>query len=1093
MVSPKSPQNMARLLSLSCADMAQTKSLMNPLRLTVLAALSLFPVACGGGSAAGSLVGNGFQLISMSVQESAIWQVNRPIDFEFSAPVDFSSVSLNTIAIRDLNGLPASGAFTLISPTTVRFQPTCPVLDSLSDSGLKIGGINYQVAVFGSASGSGLTVTSADGAGLKDAQLRNFVTPSSSIPAVAFIDTENGPATPVVRLLDGAGAALNPEDEVTQIEVAGGAGAPVEFTFDTVGQSFNVPLGQGLNLYSDDLSKVSVLIEFNQPVNPANANISNKRLFLEYLDTSGGPDNWIPIATAVQLERNCSETGSSLRLQPLGSLPQSSEIRVVVTTEFEDLVGDRNQLEVNNFAHFQTTIVDFPGLVPATDMADEIKVDYDIAGGGFGSLEDITAPFAEPRAIWDDGSLSAAFSFSGTGGSDGAFDWVIPSGVVILLDTSGALTIEGGDIGADMLTPFIHTKNQTVVGGQVNVRHLVVEAGATIKAQGVNPIKIQASGNVVLEGTIDLSGFDRPDVATLNTGNQPEVGSAGTAGGGSGGTASFLTTTSTPQGGNGFGPFSQANFGGKGGETGFGVGGKDFRRPGGGGGGRLGPDAIGATDLTGVNYGMIAESGHDGGPAATGAVKGNKPPEGGAPGNQPFFDSESDNDFFGTQFDVGQSKVIIGELTKPWAGGGGGGGGDAVPGSVFPKPNWAPGSDEKGCGGAGGGGSLHILCLGTVTIRGAGTILAEGGKGGAGENTIGNDHLGGGSGGGSGGHVIIEAGSSLVFDGVVAKCLSARGGQAGKGKSGTESLNAGGSGGPGIIQVHVLDPVSDIQFVNAVASADSLREVTFPDALTLVPSFGARSRARSQWIAVGQAAINPGLPADPLVFGFAGIDTGTGSALDLDDDDFQDDLAVLLGPTAVVAGPALPNIGVDGRTLTVDSLSIASTSDDIYLRNPQLLRDSLLVLSEIGNSSNFARFNVANASFDLGTMELALEVSGAPEPALNTFNPPGGIEYTLRPVSFLVSTSGTDRFLPPSVDVQFTFQSAGVDVNGDPDLGAVGFQDWTSDIGEINAKGAGTVEFIRFEVLFDLDALSAGLSATSPRPSLDFSRIFWRF
>jgi hypothetical protein len=126
-------------------------------------------------------------------------------------------------------------------------------------------------------------------------------------------------------------------------------------------------------------------------------------------------------------------------------------------------------------------------------------------------------------------------------------------------------------------------------------------------------------------------------------------------------------------------------------------------------------------------------------------------------------------------------------------------------------------------------------------------------------------------------------------------------------------------------------------------------------------------------------------------------------------------------------------------------------------------------------------------------MELALEVSGAPEPALNTFNPPGGIEYTLRPVSFLVSTSGTDRFLPPSVDVQFTFQSAGVDVNGDPDLGAVGFQDWTSDIGEINAKGAGTVEFIRFEVLFDLDALSAGLSATSPRPSLDFSRIFWRF
>ncbi len=1074
--------------------MAQTKSLMNPIRLTALAALSFLPVACGGSSTSGGpLVGNGFQLISMSVQQAAIWQVNRPIDFVFSSPVEFSSVSLNTISIRDLNGLPASGAFTLLNPTKVRFQPTCPVLDDLSDSGLKIGGINYQIAVFGSASGSGLTVKSTAGVGLKDAQVRTFVTPLSSVPAVAFIDTQTGPATPVVRQLDGGGAAINPEDEVTHIEVAAGAGSDVEFTFDTVSQTFSVPVGQGLNLYSDEMTKVSVLIEFNQPVNPANANISSKRVFLEYLDIAGGPNNWVPVATDVLLERNCSETGATLRLQPLGMLPQSSEIRAVVTTEFEDLVGDRNQLEVNNFAHFQTTIVDFPGLVPTTDMADEVKLDYDLSGEDFNSLEDTTAPFAEPLAIWENGSLSAAFSFSGTGGSDGAFDWVIPGGVVILLDTSGALTIEGGDIGADMSLPFVHTKDQPVVGGQVNVRHLVVEAGATIKAQGVNPVRIQASGNIVIEGKIDLSGFDRPDVATLQTGNQPEVGSAGSAGGGSGGTASFLTTTSTPQGGNGFGPFSQANFGGKGGESGFGLGGKDQRRPGGGGGGKLGADATGSTDLSGVTFGMIADSGWDGGPLATGAVYGNKPPLGGPPGNQPFFDSETDNDFYGTQFSAGLGKVIVGELTKPWAGGGGGAGGDAVGDNVFPHKNWAPASDEKGCGGAGGGGSLHILSLGTVTIRDEGTILAQGGKGGAGENTIGNDHLGGGSGGGSGGHIIIEAGSALIFDSVVAKCISAQGGKGGNGKSGVSSINAGGSGGPGIIQIHVLDPSGDIQFVNPVGSANSLPEVTFPDAMTLVPSFGARSRARTKWIAVGQAAINPGLPADPLLFGFAGINTTTGSALDLNSDDFQDDLDSVLGPTTVVAGPALPNISVDGRTLTVDAAALAGTPDDLYLRNPQLLRDSLLVLSETGNPTNLARFNVASASFDIGTMQLVLEVSGAPSLAMTSFNPPAGVDFSLHPVSFLVSTSGTDRFLPDSVDVQFTFQSAGVDASGAPDVTALGFQDWTSDIGLINAKGAGTVEFIRFEVLFDLDALGAGLSATSPRPSLDFSRVTWRF
>ena len=117
----------------------------------------------------------------------------------------------------------------------------------------------------------------------------------------------------------------------------------------------------------------------------------------------------------------------------------------------------------------------------------------------------------------------------------------------------------------------------------------------------------------------------------------------------------------------------------------------------------------------------------------------------------------------------------------------------------------------------------------------------------------------------------------------------------------------------------------------------------------------------------------------------------------------------------------------------------------------------------------------------------------APSLAMTSFNPPAGVDFSLHPVSFLVSTSGTDRFLPDSVDVQFTFQSAGVDASGAPDVTALGFQDWTSDIGLINAKGAGTVEFIRFEVLFDLDALGAGLSATSPRPSLDFSRVTWRF
>ena len=1074
--------------------MTHTKSSLTPKRLAGLSAL-LLATACSGGSGASGVTGNGFQLVSMSVQPGAIWEVNRPIDFVFSKPVDFTTISLNTISIRDLNGMPASGAFELLSDTTVRFQPTCPTLGDLSDSGLKIGGINYQIAVLGLSGGSGLSVEDRDGKALKDSQYRTFITPGSATPAVAFIDVQNGPPTPVVRQYATDGSVVNPGDSVTYIETAGGAGAPIEFEFDAATQSFNQPLDQGLNLYSDATTQLAVLVEFNQPVNPATDNIAEDRIYLEALDITGGPDNWVPISTDVKLEQNCSSTGATIRLEPQGILPQDSEVRVVVTTEFEDLVGDRNQLQVDNFAHFRVSAIDFPGLTPTDDGADEVKEDFVLAAADFGSLHDNQAAFAEPPALWDGGQLSAAFAFSGTGGSDGSFDWVVPSGDLVFLDSNGAVTINGGDIGDDMsgLGSFVVTKQQQVVGGQVNVRHLVIEDGATIRVSGANPVKIQASGNVLIRGTLDLSGFDRQDVATLNTGNQPEIGSAGSAGGGSGGTASFLTTTSTPQGGNGFGAFGQPNLGGGGGESGYGTGGKDKRRPGGGGGGSLGKDATGSTDLSGINFGTLREFGWDGGPTANGAITNLQPPQGGSPGPLPFKDPFDGNDFFGVAFDQGTGTVTVGELETPWAGSGGGAGGDAVPANSFPHPSWAAGTDEKGCGGGGASGSLHMLVLGNIIFEDDGILLAKGGKGGAGENTIGNDHLGGGGGGGSGGHVVLEAGSQLVFDGVSANCIDARGGNAGKGKSGTESINAGGSGGPGIIQIHVLDPASNIVFQNVPTTANSLAEVTLPDAIQLVPSFGALSKARSRWIAVGGASFNPGGGLDALDFFFGGVNPLTGSVLDVDNDDIVDLLPSILGPVTLVPSPGLPSIGIDGRTLTLDASALAGTDDDMYLRNPQLLRDATIVLRDAGQPSNAARFNVSSATSDTGGLTLALVVDGDPAPALSSFQPGGPIEALVHPSAFRVVTSDQADFLPDSVDVQFRFQSAPAGLDGLPDPGSTSAVDWTTDIADLNGVPAGDVDFIRFEVLFDLDAQGTGLTETSPRPALDFLRLMFRF
>jgi hypothetical protein len=686
--------------------------------------------------------------------------------------------------------------------------------------------------------------------------------------------------------------------------------------------------------------------------------------------------------------------------------------------------------------------------------------------------------------------LSAAFNFDGTGGIDGAFDWVVPTGVHILLDTSGAISIGGDDIGANMenLASFSPDKTMNVVGGKINVRHLVIQDGASIKAQGVNPVSIQASGDVLIRGTLDVSGFDRPDVATLGTGNVPEVGAPGAGGGGDGGTASFLSTTSTPQGGNGFGPLGLANLGGQGGESGFGLGTPDNSRPGGGGGGRLGADAEGA-DLLASPFGLIAEPGFDGGPQATGAVTGLKPPRGGAIGFSPFTDGDSSNDFLGASFDG--TDVVLGELSTPSAGSGGGAGGDSIPDVVFPHTNWKPGSDEKGCGGGGGAGSLYIRCLGDITIQGNGKILAEGGRGGSGENTINNDHKGGGSGGGSGGHIVLEAGSGVVFDGVAANCISALGGKGGAGKPGIgETINKGGSGGPGIVQIHVLNPAGDISLINTVPSADNLGEVTLPDALTLVPSFGTRSIAVSRWIQVGGAAVNPGGGTGPVTFFFDGTDPVSGLALDANGDGTVDLAAPILGPVSLVASPGLPSIGLDLRTLTVDVSAIAGTFDDLYLRNPLLLRDAVLELREVGAPTHLVHFNIANATFDDTSMQLAIEVDGAPAPDLTSFDPPAGLEYVVYPNSFRVVTSGIADLMPSSVAVRIRFEGAPAGPDGLPDVDDLTHVDMTGDISELNAN---TIDFVRFEVLFDIDADGAGLSATSSLPALDFLRVKFRF
>ena len=328
---------------------------------------------------------------------------------------------------------------------------------------------------------------------------------------------------------------------------------------------------------------------------------------------------------------------------------------------------------------------------------------------------------------------------------------------------------------------------------------------------------------------------------------------------------------------------------------------------------------------------------------------------------------------------------------------------------------------------------------------------------------------------------VVLQGERLDFTGSTVNCIQATGGRGGMGANGAfDTTNAGGDGGPGLIQVHTANLI--------LPGGATLESRTLPDALLLLPLFDSRSRARSLWFPLGDPEHDPGGPDDPVVFTYGGTDPTTGLVLDQDQDGVVDDLPPLLGPTALQPAPSPPFIDVDGLTLVVDASPLAGSFDDIYLRNPALLREYALVLAQAGDPSNEMRFDVAAAAYDPSTVRLSLTVSSA-GPPLTSFDPPGAEQYTLLPRFFRVRTGGVPGALPPNASVTVTFQGTGETPLGLPDENAI-LVDWTGNATNLNVPG---VSFVRFEVLFDVDVTSSGFTAATPLQELLFQRTPFRF
>lgn len=1093
------------------------------LRVSVLF-LGLCLVSCNSGGGGGG--GGGFQIISSSVEEGAVWEINRPIEFLFSERVQLDSANLTTISIRPLAPLvagagaattpsPVIGAFSLKSLATtdpnynkiVVFQPACPPVTTSTgaaninntggafEPGTPTVTYPYRIEVFSSNQTVGPVVTSASGKKLFLGLTRNFTTEQASSPYVDTLPTPLAAATSITNFPNGGAIELNTlTDPIVFTVVLDQAVLPGSFTGSAVAGSFQLLYNGGLG---------------------CNAGCPTS--------ASTGCD---PIPATYTLS-NCDLTGATtVTVVPLGTLPPNTSISLVMDKDLEDVGGQKNfddvVLATATVANKASTQLD----MILEEFADTTNFDSDATDSFF------------PPAVWQDGYLQAAEPLPGLSVEPGV-DITISS--VVNVDTTQTVL-------TGISTTDSSTVNVNVVDGVIKVHNLTVTSTGQLIATGPNPLTILASGTVDLDtgGLISVRGGDSPTANvssfSLTGASVSDPGGVGQCGGGDGGAASPETAASDAKGGDGNGGDNGPGAGGVGGDSSLGTS-NPYPRAGGGGGGNWGHTGTtgftcptttvldscncvqttapstsnGVTPTNGKGTNTNGAAGRAG--TASSAVSGNSPAGGGAASAAVFSDAVTGNNYFGTGASGTSApfSVLRGEfeMADLMGGAGGGAGGDSIPttgGSLPPAAAWDfDALDKKGGSGGGGGGVLIIRALGAVTIDGE--INADGGDGGGGVPTDALDRVGGGGGGGAGGVIAIMSATSVTvgsLQGTAAK-LHAWGGLPGAGnrpgcyQSGnslqniaavTNITNAGGPGGRGLIQIHVprqngevsSTPVTGNFVANslvvdgatktintsspntlaAISQNSSSNIVISPAPFILAPDFGAVSVARSEFFYTGLANVSNTAKPD-YYFSHDGGTTGApytsvGTTFSNDDPD----LGTTVTLTASGSGATQTLASGSSSTLTVlGDNSVRITSSGLYSAvssNPAILQADLLT---IGSTS----YVIASASSSsTNVMTINTEASSGAIPASGT--------WSVKRRYYAIDTPGSSQAIPPGSSV-----AVNLDVRTENGTCVPGTPKATYTSGDQE-------KYFRFKTTF---TIGGTLLPQSPRPRLGFIKALFEY